>query len=103
MRRCVGGILESRLTQQSDGRVVIEVVGKLEGLPPERSGIAGAGGMCGRADAADEQRQDGRGIRPTLDHEVYDIAPTSVHPGPNLTTSPSARSLQLELNPRPSL
>ena len=90
MRRCVGRILENGLTQHSDGRVVIEVVGKLEGLSPERSGIACAGGMCGRADAADEQRQDGRRIRPTLDHKVYDIAPISVQSGTEPGYSASA-------------
>ena len=90
MRGCVGRILESGLAQQSNGSVVIVVVGKLEGLSPERSGIAGAGGMCGRADAADEQRQDGRGIRPTLDHEIYDIAPVSVQFGTEPDYSASA-------------
>ena len=60
MRRCVGGILESRLTQQSDGSVVFEVVGELEGLSPDGGRIADASGMRGRADAAEEQRQDGR-------------------------------------------
>lgn len=90
MRGGVGGILESRLAQQTNGSVVIEVVGQLEGLSPERSGIADAGGMCGRADAADKQRQDGRGTRPTLDHEVYDIAPISAQSGAKPDYSASA-------------
>jgi hypothetical protein len=90
MRGCVGWILESGLAQQSNRGVVIEVVRKLEGLSPEWSGIADAGGMCGRADADDEQRQDGRGTRPTLDHEVYDIAPISVQSGTEPDYSASA-------------
>ena len=63
---------------------MFEVVGELEGLSPESGRIADGSGMRGRADAGDEQRQDGRRVRPTLDHEVYDIAPESLQSGTEL-------------------
>ena len=52
MRRGVRRVVRDRLAQQGERLVVIEVVGELKGLAPERRGIGGGSAWRGAETAA---------------------------------------------------